>query len=188
VWKVTPHFVWDAMSGLGLDTEVLAPASVEPPKAQAPEKAAPPPARLDEPAAPQALTPVVTRSAIRVANPNREFLFDFAPESDEDASTEAVKAGIARGWVLVAAISLVAVLAIAGMFLYVRLEALSEVPRITLPPPPARIVSTIRPIVAPDPASLAPVIVKPRTPAPEPHLTTADAPDAAEQSVTVDQR
>ena len=54
------------------------------------------------------------RSAVRVPRGEGQLLTDFAPESDLDVQVELVNDSIARGWLLVAATTVVAVLALAG--------------------------------------------------------------------------
>jgi cell division septation protein DedD len=60
-----------------------------------------------------------------------------------------VKAGIARGWTLVAAATLVAVLAVGGMVTFVRLQTLTELPQLALPTSPTRTAATIPPVLPP---------------------------------------
>ena len=86
------------------------------------------------------LSSLQTKSAVSVPNSERELLAEFAPERDADGSSASVDEGIARGWMLVAAVALVAVFAIGAMFAYLRVQALSELPTITVPPPPLRTV------------------------------------------------
>ena len=86
VGRIEPHFVWDAITDLGLAIarpepaapQRVEPAKAEPPKADAPGTA-PVPSVVADPVSPAA-TPVQTRSASRVAYPHRELLSDFAPE------------------------------------------------------------------------------------------------------------
>jgi type II secretory pathway predicted ATPase ExeA len=151
VERIEPNFVWDAMSDLGL--ELTRPKDAPAPAQIAPEQtwAAPEPASTTQPE-PAATTPAaspVQRSAIRVPGPHRELLIDFAPEQDLDPSAASVKAGIARGWTLVAAATLVAVLAVGGMLTFMRLQTLSELPQLALPAPPARTADTLPPVWPP---------------------------------------
>ena len=159
--RIEPNFVWDAIGDLELEiprSEPAAPAPVAPAKPaawQRPAKTAPePPAGLfgeslaKTPPATTAPTPV-QRSAIPVSAPQRELLSDFAPETGADSSMASVRAGIARGWILVAASTLVAVLAMGGMLTYVRVQTLSEIPTIAFPPPPKRIESTMPAVTPP---------------------------------------
>jgi type II secretory pathway predicted ATPase ExeA len=148
--RIEPTFVWDAMSDLGLELtrpkDATAPAHIAPAEPwAAPEPASRPrtePVATTPPASP------VQRSAIRVPGPHRELLIDFAPEQ-EDPSAASVKAGIARGWTLVAAVTLVAVLALGAMLAFARLQTLSELPPLALPAPPARPADTLPPVLPP---------------------------------------
>jgi type II secretory pathway predicted ATPase ExeA len=150
VGRIEPHFVWDAITDLGLEISRPEPAKLTPAQAV---KAAPPiaethpadPKSAAEPVFPVAAAPVQKRSSIPVVPPQRELLNDFAPEAD--AETSSVKAGIARGWMLVGAAMLLALVAIGGMFTYVRVQAASELPDLRFPPPPARLVATLPAIV-----------------------------------------
>ena len=162
--RIEPSFVWAAMSDLELESSPLEPAASAPApqKAKAPQttpSAAPQAGRslfAERPAdkAPASAAPVtkasgpVQRSASPVMPPQRELLNDFAPESGVDSSTASVRAGIARGWILVAASTLIAVLAMGGMLTYARVQTLSEMPTLTLPVPPKRIDNPL-PAVAP---------------------------------------
>jgi type II secretory pathway predicted ATPase ExeA len=154
VGRIEPNLVWDAIGDLELEAsrpDAAAPAPAAPPKTEAARIAPAPPAATPAaaPVAPGAPAPLMTRSAIRVPSPGRELLADFAPEPEQDASSEAVKAGIARGWKLVGAAMLVAVLASVGMLAYVRVQALSESPALALPKPPARIAASVPPVAPP---------------------------------------
>jgi general secretion pathway protein A len=134
--RIEPSFIWDATKDLGLETDrPAAPVGVPAPAVAALKPAAPttsPPATA-EATAPPAPAPV-TRSAIRVAPPTRELLSDFAAESDLSAAR--VNAGIARGWFLVAAAALVAVLAAGSMMAYLRVRAIHEMAPLPLPSAP----------------------------------------------------
>jgi type II secretory pathway predicted ATPase ExeA len=123
VGRIEPNYVWDAMADLGLESSR--------PRETAPKKAAPSPA--PEPALPP------MRSAVRVPPRDRELLIDFAPESGRDPSPAPVNAGIARGWMLVGAAMIAAILAIGGMLTYVRVQAISELPPLSFPPPPKKV-------------------------------------------------
>jgi type II secretory pathway predicted ATPase ExeA len=153
--RLEPHFVWDAMSDLGLEltppqgAAAAAQAAHEEP--WAPEPAASPqaqPAAASSSASSSPASPV-QRSAIRVPGPHRELLIDFAPEQEMDSSAASVKAGLARGWTLVAAAALVAVLALGAMLTFARLQTLSELPQLALPAPPARTADMIPPVLPP---------------------------------------
>jgi len=166
VERIEPNFVWEAMSDLELDitprADASAPAPLEPPKTEAPKNsqrtahaatvAIPPTIASAAMAAKATASPAtgapVQRSAIPVPPPQRELLSDFAPEPDAP-SPASVKAGIARGWILVAAATLLAVLAMGGMLTYLRVQALNEMPTLAFPPPPKRISNTIPAIKPP---------------------------------------
>jgi len=150
VTRIEPQLVWDAVSDLGLEMtrsepEAPAPArpakterlQIETPKAPAPKLAA-------QPSSIAPAAPVQTRSAIPVPQPHRELLNDFAPEPGTSPS---VNAGIARGWMLVGAAMLVALVAIGGMLAYVRLQAASEIPDLRFPTAPKKVVGTLPAIV-----------------------------------------
>jgi general secretion pathway protein A len=147
---IEPRFVWDAIHDLGLDvfspdTKAFAnPSPVEPKKAPA-ALARPQIVAKTHPAPSSGAAPVQYRSAVRVPRGEGQLLADFAPEPDvdADAAAEAVNHGIARGWLLVAAATLVAVLALIGMFTYARVQAASEVPELTFPPAPKKLVATL---------------------------------------------
>ncbi len=151
VGRIEPHFVWDAIADLGLEIrrpEAAAPEPARPPTVATPLAEATPvegtkPAA--EPLFPVAAAPVQKRSAIPVVSPQRELLSDFAPEGEVKSSS--VSAGIARGWILVGAAMLLALLALGGMFTYVRVQAASERPDVRFPPPPAKLVATLPAIV-----------------------------------------
>ncbi len=152
VERIEPHFVWDAISDLRLDVARPKPAAAEPPAPVLPKLStiatpttAPAPSRIADPVKPAA-EPVRTRSASPIPTPHRELLSDFAPESDLDGFSRE-KTGIARGWKLVAASTLVAVIAIGGMLAYTRVKAASEVPNLRFPPPPQKVVATLPAIV-----------------------------------------
>jgi general secretion pathway protein A len=147
---IEPRFVWDAIHDLGLDvfspdTKAFAnPSPVEPKKAPA-ALARPQIVAKTHPAPSSGAAPVQYRSAVRVPRGEGQLLADFAPEPDvdADAAAEAVNHGIARGWLLVAAATLVAVLALIGMFTYARVQAANEVPELTFPPAPKKLVATL---------------------------------------------
>jgi type II secretory pathway predicted ATPase ExeA len=146
--RIEPNFVWDAIEDLGL--EISAPESHAPkpvPKAPATEPRktlapAPPEAPVDA-AEPPIPTPL-TRSAIPVSRPERELLTDFAPE---DVNHSSANNGIGRGWMLVGAAVLVAVVAIGGMFAYVSVQAAGELPDLRFPAPPQKVVAGLPAIV-----------------------------------------
>jgi type II secretory pathway predicted ATPase ExeA len=157
VERIEPQFVWDALTDLGLAVERPEPSL---PAAARAEQAARPAATEAVATTPAtepvresfftdpvkaAATPVMTRSASPVTPPHRELLSDFAPEQRLDSSHH--NAGIARGWMLVGAAVLVAVVAIGGMLAYVRVQAASEVPDLRFPAPPQKLVGTLPAIV-----------------------------------------
>ena len=150
---IEPRFVWDAISDLGLemfspDVKAFAlPSPVEPKKAPA-ARTTPQLVPKAEPAPSAGSERLQARSAVRVPRGEGQLLADFAPELEVDSNVETVNAGIARGWWLVAAVTLVAVLALIGMFMYARVQAASDVPGLTFPPAPTKIVATL-PAVAP---------------------------------------
>jgi type II secretory pathway predicted ATPase ExeA len=150
VERIEPTFIWDAIGDLGLELarpkDVPAPVHVAHEATWAPEPISSPKV---EPAATASSASSVQRSAIRVPGPHRELLTDFAPEQDTDPSAASVKAGIARGWTLVAAVALVAVLALGGMLMFVRLQTLSELPQLAIPAAPTRTADTIPPVLPP---------------------------------------
>lgn len=162
VAKIESHFVWDAITDVGLElvrpeppapeltpptqperTQVEALKTPEAPKRPADTRsiAAPAPATTPAPAA------VHTRSAIPVPQPHRELLNDFAPEPG--TTSPAVNDGIARGWILVAASSLVAVLALGGMFTYLQVQAIGEPPSLAFPAAPKSVVETLPAVMPP---------------------------------------
>jgi type II secretory pathway predicted ATPase ExeA len=149
VGRIEPHFVWDAIADLGLEISRPEPAPPEPAQSvtAAPAIAEAKPVEEVKPAA-EPLFPVAAapkkRSSIPVLPPQRELLSDFAPERDANAS---VSAGIARGWMLVGAAMLLALLATGGMFTYVQMQAASEAPDLRLPPRPPKFVATLPPVV-----------------------------------------
>lgn len=151
VTQIEPQFVWDAVSDLGLEitrSEPEAPAPAPPAKTERPQiktPKAPEPTLLAQPSSIAPAAPVQTRSAIPVPQPHRELLNDFAPEPG--TTSPSVSAGIARGWMLVGAAMLVALVAIGGMFAYVRLQAASEVPDLRFPTAPKKVVGTLPAIV-----------------------------------------
>jgi general secretion pathway protein A len=166
VGRIEPGFVWDAIADLGLEAgpvEAEAPAPAEPPQAHD-GKTESSSLTPTEPVSPPFF--VHTKSAVSVPSADRALLADFAPERGMDGSNASVDAGIARGWMLVAGAALVAITAIGAMVAYMRVQALSELPTITLPPSPKRIVPTIEPTPPLDPASLAPIGTRPSARAP----------------------
>ena len=161
VGRIEPGFVWDAIADLGLEispVEAATPAPAEPQRETA-EKTAPAPPALQETVLPPPFVP--TKSAVSVPGSDRVILADFASERDAHNSSASVDEGIARGWRLVAALALVAVFAIGALLAYTRVQALSELPTITLPPPPQRSVPTIRPAPPPDSAWLTSLANRP---------------------------
>ena len=165
VTRIEPHFVWDAIGDLGLEigaaqspaptTEPKTPTpapkapafelptslAFEPPKVPAPKTAA----SAKSPAEPPVSAPL-TRSAIPVPRPDRdrELLTDFAPERTDHSATND---GIARGWMLVGAAVLLALIAMGVMFAYARVQAASDVPDLRFPAPPKKVVGTLPSIV-----------------------------------------
>ena len=112
---IEPQFVWDAVHDLGLEISpkqgVRESVACRTQKARrggndttADSKAEP---------APLASERMHARSAVRVPRGEGQLLTDFAPESDLDVPVELVNDSIARGWLLVAAATVVAVLALA---------------------------------------------------------------------------
>jgi type II secretory pathway predicted ATPase ExeA len=158
VGRIEPGFVWDAIKDLGLeinrvDTAALAPAPATPQAAPVATTVSAP--RLPvEPIASTLFAPVHTKSAVRVQRADGEVLAEFAPERRTNDAGSAVDAGIARGWMLVGGVVLLALLAIGAMLGYMRVQTLSEIPALTLPPSPKRIVPTIEPVPPLDPALL----------------------------------
>jgi type II secretory pathway predicted ATPase ExeA len=145
--RIEHNFVWDAIEDLGLEIGPAEPhASTSPPKAPAFESLktlAPTLASAPvTPAAPAVAAPLI-RSAIPVSRPDRELLTDFAPEELHHVATE----GIARGWMLVGAVMLLALVATGGMFAYVRVQAAGELTDLTIPAAPKKVASTLPAIV-----------------------------------------
>jgi type II secretory pathway predicted ATPase ExeA len=133
--RIEDSFVWNAMSDLGLEIacpEVTLPVLPRPKKTP-----------VAEPAPPVSSGAVQTRSAVRVPRGEGELLTDFASEPGSEPGLEPVNGGIARGWMVVGAAMLVALVAIAGMFAYVRVQAMSEVSDLRFPSAPARAVVTL---------------------------------------------
>ena len=165
--KIEAQFVWDAIADVGLDVarseaaapEVAPPARPEPAKVDAPKV----PEAKSRPAQPTSIAvpaptppkpapapvpgPVQTRSASPVQQPHREVLTDFAPEPG--TTFPSVNDGITRGWMLVAAASLVAVLALGGMFTYLQVQAMGELPSLAFPAAPKRAVETMPAVMPP---------------------------------------
>jgi type II secretory pathway predicted ATPase ExeA len=158
VGRIEPGFVWDAAADLGLEAGAV--------KSTAPAPAAPKvepvaprvsvPLLPSEPIAQTLFAPVQTRSAVRVPRAEREVLAEFAPEEQIEVPNPSVDAGIARGWMLVGGVVLVAILALGAMFAYVRVQTLSAIPPLTFPSTPLQIVPTIEPVLLPDPPPLGP--------------------------------
>ena len=161
VTRIAPHFVWDAIDDLGLEIGVAeSPAPTTEPKTTTPAPKAPALAASKTPAVvvPQMLAampappaePVVsapvTRSAIRVQRPDRdrELLTEFASEGTDHSATND---GIARGWMLVGAAVLLALVAMGVMFAYARVQAASDVPDLRFPAAPKKVVATLPAIV-----------------------------------------
>lgn len=155
--RIVSSFVWDAMGDLGLEIDAAesdAPASPKTPTS-GPSKtpavsvpimlAATPKTSAVPPAEPAVSAPVM-RSAIPVPKPDRdrELLTDFAPESTDQSATNE---GIARGWMLVGAAVLLALIAIGVMFGYARVQAASDVSDLRFPAPPKKVVATLPTIV-----------------------------------------
>jgi type II secretory pathway predicted ATPase ExeA len=150
VGRIEPHFVWDAITDLGLEISRREPAAHRPAQAptEAAPSAAPTPAGDPKPATEPlsfGAAPVQRRSAIPVTPPPRELLSEFPPETDLESAS--VRAGIARGWVLVGTAMAIAVLAAGAMLTYVQVLAAQEPPDVRFPPPPARVAATLPPIV-----------------------------------------
>ena len=151
--RIDSNFVWQAIGDLGLEidaaeSDASAPAAkaarIEPSKPAAvnvPIMLAATPKTATPPAEPAVSAPV-TRSAIPVPKPDRnlEVLTDFAPESSDQSSTDE---GIARGWLLVGAAVLLALIAIGVMFGYARVQAASAVPDLKFPAPPRKVVASL---------------------------------------------
>jgi type II secretory pathway predicted ATPase ExeA len=153
VGRIEPGFVWDAIADLGLDlgpseqrlsTPAAVPAEPVAHKSVAPVLPA-------EPIAPRLLAQVQTKSAVRVPGPSKE-LADFAPEAHGTLlkTTTSVDEGIARGWRLVGGAVLLAVLAMGGLLLYTRVQAINEPAAMTLPTSPHRVFPRIEPVPVPD--------------------------------------
>ena len=156
--RIDSNFVWDAMGDLGLEAsaaEPIAPAPAAKAPTLAPSKtpavnvpimfAATPRPSTVLPSEPAVAAPV-TRSAIPVPKPDRdrELLTDFAPEATDQSATDE---GIARGWMLVGAAVLLALIAIGVMFGYARVQAASDVPDLKFPAPPGKVVASLPTIV-----------------------------------------
>ena len=154
VTRIEPNFVWDAMGDLGLEIgadEPIASAPAAKAPALAPSKmpAVSVPIMLAATSKTSAVPPTepaaaaaVTRSAIPVPKPDRdrELLTDFAPEGTDQTATDE---GIARGWMLVGAAVLLALVAIGGMVGYARVQAASAVPDLKFPAPPRKVVASL---------------------------------------------
>ncbi|HKT79540.1 MAG TPA: AAA family ATPase, partial [Vicinamibacterales bacterium] len=157
VTRIEPNFVWDAMGDLGLEigAHELPTPTPSAKAASAPSKtpavsvpimlAATPKTSAVPPTEPAVAAPV-TRSSIPVPKPDRdrELLTDFVPEGMDQSATEE---GIARGWILVGAAVLLALMAMGVMFGYARMQAASEVPDLRFPAAPTKIVATLPTIV-----------------------------------------
>ena len=161
VGRIEPGFVWDAIADLGLEISPVEAPTRAPvaPQRETTEKAAPAPPALHESISPPLFVP--TKSAVSVPGSDRVILADFASERDAYNSSASVDEGIARGWRLVAALAWVAVFAIGALLAYSQVQALSELPTITLPPPPQRSVPTIQPAPPPDSAWLTSIANRP---------------------------
>jgi type II secretory pathway predicted ATPase ExeA len=147
---IEPSFVWDAMADLGLEAgrSQVSPSTPEPETSRAIEtvvKTTVPESVV--PAEPGA-RPVQTRSAIRVPDHDGETLTDFAPELHSDASAS-VNAGIARGWILVGAATLLAIFAIGAMMTYVRVQSINALPDVSFPSPPKRLAAALPAVALP---------------------------------------
>ena len=135
VQRIDPNIVWDAIADLGLEISL--------PEAKAPAPAVPPKA---QPPAPPVAAPVPqTRSAVPIPRP--EQLTDFAPEPGADPVTPVENVGITRGWLLVGAATLAAIVALGGMLAYVRVQALGELPALRLPSSPMRVAEPLPPVL-----------------------------------------
>jgi type II secretory pathway predicted ATPase ExeA len=155
VTRIEPYFVWDAIGDLGLEIVAVEPKAAAPaPKAPALEPSKTPAVVVPQMLVAMPAPPVepvvsapVTRSAIRVPRPDRdrELLADFAPEGTNHSATND---GIARGWMLVSAAVLLALVAMGVMFAYARVQAASDVPDLRFPAPPKKVVATL-PVIVP---------------------------------------
>jgi hypothetical protein len=97
------------------------------------------------PPAEPAISAPVTRSAIPVPKADRDReLSDFAAEVTDHSATDE---GIARGWMLVAAAVLLALITIGVMFGYARVQAASDVPDLRFPAAPKKAFATLPAIV-----------------------------------------
>jgi type II secretory pathway predicted ATPase ExeA len=148
VEKIEPQFIWDAITDLGLEIkrpETKAPAPAVAAKTEAPRTAviASPPPELVAPAESATLQ---LRSAVRVPTEG-ELLTDFAPE--RNVAPPPAHNGAARGWMLVGASILAAALATAGMYGYLRVQSISELPALTFPAPPHRVEATLPTVIPP---------------------------------------
>jgi general secretion pathway protein A len=158
VTRIDPNLVWDAMGDLGLEIDAAESEAPAPPamvSTRGPSKtpavsvpimlAAAPKASTVPPAEP-AISAAVTRSASPVpkAARDRELLSDFAPESTDQSATDE---GIGRGWMLVVAAVLLALIALGTMFGYARVQAASDVPDLRFPAAPTKVVATLPTIV-----------------------------------------
>ena len=153
--------MWDAIADLGLEispVEAATPAPAEPQRETA-EKTAPAPPALQETVLPPPFVP--TKSAVSLPGSDRVILADFASERDAYNSSASVDEGIARGWSSWRLLALAAVFAFGALLAYTRVQALSELPTITLPPPPQRSVPTIQPAPPPDSAWLTSIANRP---------------------------
>jgi len=164
VTRIEPHFVWDAIGDLGLEigaaespTSTTEPKTPTPaPKASALEASKTPAvvvpqmlAAMPGPPAEPVVSAPVTRSSIPVPRPDRDrdrdLLTEFASESTDHSATND---GIARGWMLVGAAVLLALVAMGVMFAYARVQAASDVPDLRFPAPPKKVVATL-PVIVP---------------------------------------
>jgi type II secretory pathway predicted ATPase ExeA len=156
--RIDSSFVGDAMGDLGLEmgaaeADAPAPAAKAPtpapsktPAVSVPIMLAATPKTSTVPPAEAAVSPPMTRSAIPIPKPDRdrELLTDFAPEGTDQSATNE---GIARGWMLVGAAVLLALIAIGVMFGYARVQAASDVLDLRFPAPPQKVVATLPSIV-----------------------------------------
>jgi general secretion pathway protein A len=158
VGRIEPGFVWDAAAELGLEAGAVKSTAPAPAEPKAEPVAPPVSARLprSEPIAPTPFASVQTRSAVRVPTGEREVLAEFVPEGQAEVLNSSVDAGIARGWMLVGGVVLVAILALGAMLVYMRVRTLSEIPPLTFPSTPLHVVPTSEPVLLPDPPPLGP--------------------------------
>jgi type II secretory pathway predicted ATPase ExeA len=156
--RIDASFVGEAMGDLGLemgaaeaDAPALAAKAPTPRPSKTPAVSVPimfaaTPKRSPVPPAEASVSAPVTRSAIPIPKPDRdrELLTDFAPEGTDQSATNE---GIARGWMLVGAAVLLALVAMGVMFGYARVQAASDVPDLRFPAAPNKVVATLPSIV-----------------------------------------